>query len=147
MHVVGVYFYSTNGDSLNTNVPDLDLNALQKPLNIFNTKVAINHTYYTCGKVKAIDSYPLGSYYIENNINIHIFVSDPISYKYEHFSDIGSFVSKVLNIHELNIENSPELNIYLPNIRTPVTEIASHGRFSANNLLLQHLSRYRLNVF
>jgi hypothetical protein len=133
-----IKFYNTKGHSLHAQVPHLDINKLIPPVHIYNDQRQVEHEYYSCGKIKPQNEYPLFAYYIENNTNFHIFVADALSYRYDDYDEIGKFLTKILPIHFGGHELGP-ITIYLPNITTPVTQLSFGQRLSSEINLLKYL--------
>lgn len=137
MKTICIYFYSIEGKSLNSKVPDFDINNFRF-LQIYNDRNEITHEYFRCGKIKPIAKFPAFSYYIENDTNFHIFISDHISYKYEHYPKIGLFLQNILNIHIAN--QSVRLNLFLPNIATAYTKLSFGSRLLSEQDFLKYIS-------
>jgi hypothetical protein len=143
MYDIEIYFYSVTGKSLHTKVRDFNPNNLIRPIQIFNTQSSeFYHKYYKCGNVEPVEIFPAFVYYLERHfegkLKFHMLISDAVSYRYENYGPIGTFLHTILNIHFTN-DKIKSLSLYMPNIRTPYTKLTFNSRLSSEADLLTNI--------
>lgn len=130
---VTVCMYGTTGESLNTNIQNFDLNNIYRSENtvrLFNDDNTIIHEFYKCGNVKEIAEYPLFSYYLEGTSKFYIFVCNSNTFNTNMYPSILNFLFIIFKIH--NLKNIDVLNMYMPNKKSPVTQLCNASEKRAN---------------
>jgi hypothetical protein len=144
---ITIKFYDTDGKKLNHSQSHLDLNQL---MNVTYYNDVYNNTYheqYSCGKFKPVTNLKPFSYYVEtintNSFNFHIIFRG--DYSATQMLNIIEFLQTILKFHISCLQTLRDVNLYVPNIRTPLTKLIScSDRIASQYELISVFTDYNL---
>ena len=124
---IEIKFYDKNGISLNTTIPDFNINNLKEYVyyNDKNNEIQIEQS--VCGKRQIYafkEIFPLGTFYIENKSVLHLSAFDNSNLYNSKILNISQLLSNIIKIY-FNDDNFKEIKIYTINRSHPINKLAN----------------------
>lgn len=136
MTTIKIKFYDTNGASMNNTIPNFDINTLSEFTFHNDAEQRIMINIQNCGQREILsinETFPLGSFYIENKKILHISTYKNKDLKNSKISNLDEFLMNIIKIY-FNEFNFKTIKIFTNNIDHPLNKIINaHDRLKYYN--------------